>query len=126
MNEARELKEHIRWLEDNAEDIDALRDAIADMDEHVAALGDGIRGICELMGQQNNILKEQCDVQRQLRDAFLKLVDVFTPKSPPSSSSTSPFGEMLKEAIRPKHPKRQKFKPTVVKDDPPDDGPAAA
>jgi len=118
-NEVRELKEHICWLEDQLDRSGNIEDQIALVSERlgdIEALSKGVGDIC-------GILKEQVDVQRQLRDAFLKLVDALTPKSPLPPPSPFDIFDKLAEAEaarRAKRPKRQKFKPKVVKNDQPD------
>jgi uncharacterized coiled-coil DUF342 family protein len=109
-SEIRELKEHTRWLEDELsaattaqEDLDDIKGEIDCLLEWVAEQG---KVISELVSKFNEV----CKLLNEQTGAINKLINASRPAVP----STPAFNGTSE---RP-HPKRQKFKPKVVANEP--------
>jgi hypothetical protein len=105
-NEIRELKEHTRWLEDELSGATAVQEDLDDIKGRLECVAEQGKVINELVSKFNEVymlLNEQTD-------AINKLINA----SRPAVSSTPAFNGTSK----PPHPKRQKFKPKVVANEP--------
>jgi hypothetical protein len=125
-NEARELKEYIRWLEDGLGGLNNIEGRLDNIESQIDEISDRLDTTAKSISDICDVLREQCAVQRHLADYILKLADALAPKSPPEPMA-SVFNEIFPAmAPRPKRPTRQKFKPKVVADSDLPDGPGAA
>jgi hypothetical protein len=119
MEEVRELKRHIQWLEDRAEWDDGLGDAIDQINSKLDTVDENVNKMVDAVNHNANVLRLMVDAFRQIVDAINRPA---TPRPPPPFDEI--FGALCDRGKRRPAPKRPSSKLKVVKDDAPPDQPA--
>jgi septation ring formation regulator EzrA len=147
-NEVCELKEHVRVLEDRLDWFGNIEDQLGEIRDDIAGVYNSLNNIN--IGEVVDKLNEVVSAQNNVADKLNKVIDALNMLNSAQNNVTGklnevvralnnslgaakqpaappPFPEVFNDMMlkHPKHPKRQKFKPKVVKNDQPD-GPDAA
>lgn len=125
-NEVRELKEHIRLLEDEAGSLDHIEEQLDAIQDALGKVGNSLSGMCDMFERVCVVLKDQNDAQKILVEALQGIgsaIKEAAAKQSAAPAMPSVFDQLLNDLT--KRPKRQKFKPKVVDSDEPEPQPAA-
>lgn len=134
--EARELNQHIDWLKDQLDwlghiedkldeikgDVGSTHNRLDDIESAVDGHTNKLNELVQAVNSNTNKLNEVVVAVNSHADALRKLADALRPAapSPPPSDFAATFNETTAAFMRPLRPKRQKFKPKVVKNNEPD------
>jgi methyl-accepting chemotaxis protein len=119
-NEVRELKEHVRWLEDQQEWDNGIHASLNEIQDDVGNVHERLDKIYDVLESMRCVINQQSDAIKELTAGFNAIVRVINAQSQPAKPSFEQVSNGQPKQDRPKHPKRQKFKPAVVKNDQPD------
>jgi hypothetical protein len=122
MSNERELKQHVRWLEDQLDrsvNIEGQLDEISNAHDRLDEMGNILKDTVGVLKKQSYILKELVAALQGIGSAIKEGVA----KQSAAPVMQSVFDQLLNDLT--KRPKRQKFKPKVVNSDQPDEPGAA-
>jgi hypothetical protein len=123
--ELKELKEHIRWLEDERRNAVAAEDCLNEIDGRLDEVNDRSRqlldaynGIAGAINKNIEKLNELVDRANLHSELLRKLIDVLAPKTPPTPFDTlAEFFASTNSKGRAAKPKPRKPKLSVVSKD---------
>ncbi len=133
MSDFKELKEHIRWLEDERLDATAVDECLDQIDNRLEAIDgrldelvNAFNSIASAINQHSDVLNKVVEAVNRHSDGLKELLKALTTPRPPPSTPTldSVLGMFNEQTARPKLKPREPKLSVVPKNG--DDGPGAA
>jgi hypothetical protein len=124
MNEVRELKQHIDWLQGQVLDGDHIVDRLDELKEHIGAVLDALTCVAEGVDKNTNLMAKAIDQQSVLLRELISTIKQVggtaagVPKTAPSAEAfTGQFDELVQKSQKSK-PRKPKLR--LVETPPPD------